>query len=79
MRTVLTSDPSRAARELIRGRVAAFPTETVYGLGANVFDEDALKEIFQSKGRPTDNPLILHLHDLAQVSDVVRRVTPSAE
>ena len=47
-------------------RVVAFPTETVYGLGANAFSEEAVKKIFKAKGRPADNPLIVHVADIAQ-------------
>ena len=43
------------------------PTETVYGLAANACDEDAVRSIFQIKNRPTDNPLIIHCHDIAQI------------
>ncbi|MEX1306945.1 MAG: L-threonylcarbamoyladenylate synthase [Eubacteriales bacterium] len=46
--------------------VVAFPTETVYGLGANAFSEEAVKKIFKAKGRPADNPLIVHVADIAQ-------------
>ncbi|MGN0806468.1 MAG: L-threonylcarbamoyladenylate synthase [Candidatus Coproplasma sp.] len=56
------------------GGAVAFPTETVYGLGANAFDDNAVKKIFEIKGRPNDNPLIVHIHkdyDLSLlVSDV---------
>ncbi len=48
------------------GEVVAFPTETVYGLGANAFSEEAVKKIFKAKGRPADNPLIVHVADIAQ-------------
>lgn len=60
---------SRAAHLLKRGEVVAFPTETVYGLGACVFCEDAVKKIFSIKGRPSDNPLIAHV---AAIDDVER-------
>ena len=52
---------SYAADSLRRGRTVVFPTETVYGLGANGLDAEAVKKIFQAKKRPADNPLILHL------------------
>lgn len=78
MKTMTTHSAERAASFLIRGGIVAFPTETVYGLGANVFDEDAVREIFRAKGRPGDNPLIVHVADMRQVSEVARRVTPSA-
>jgi len=51
----------KAAELLKQGELVAFPTETVYGLGARLFDERAAKKIFQVKGRPTDNPLIVHI------------------
>ncbi len=57
----------RAARLLRKGELVAFPTETVYGLGANVFDPAAVRKIFKVKGRPQDNPLIVHVHSLQQV------------
>jgi L-threonylcarbamoyladenylate synthase len=58
--------------------VAAFPTETVYGLGANVFDEEAIRQIFLAKGRPRDNPLIAHIHSPDQVALLARHVSPAA-
>lgn len=57
--------------ELIkRGEIVAFPTETVYGLGADATDESATKKIFLAKGRPQDNPLIVHLADVSEIDDV---------
>lgn len=53
----------QAADILARGGLVAFPTETVYGLGANGLDEEAVRSIYQAKGRPSDNPLILHICD----------------
>jgi L-threonylcarbamoyladenylate synthase len=55
----------RAADVLRRGGLVAFPTETVYGLGANALDEAAVRRIFEAKGRPSFNPLIVHVHDAA--------------
>lgn len=52
---------NRAAELIRRGGLVAFPTETVYGLGANALDPQAVKGIFAAKGRPQDNPLIIHL------------------
>ncbi len=78
MKTLLTQRSERAAAVIIAGGVAAFPTETVYGLGANLFDEDAVRAIFRAKGRPGDNPLIVHIARLAQVKEGARRVPPSA-
>lgn len=68
--------PSEAAlweaAELIRaGQLVAFPTETVYGLGANGLNSAAVKRIFEAKGRPGDNPLILHISDLSQLRPLI--------
>jgi L-threonylcarbamoyladenylate synthase len=78
MKTRLTTRPDQAAHVLISGGIAAFPTETVYGLGANVFDEEAVRDIFRAKGRPGDNPLIVHVENTAQIDEVARRVPPHA-
>ena len=52
----------KAAALLQNGELVAIPTETVYGLGANALDKDACLNIFKAKGRPSDNPLIVHIH-----------------
>ena len=57
-----------AAQLLADGQLVAFPTETVYGLGANALDEAAVRSIFAAKGRPADNPLIVHIHDRTQLA-----------
>ena len=58
-------------QEIIRGGgVVAFPTETVYGLGANALDAEAAKKIYAAKGRPSDNPLIIHIADVADADTV---------
>ncbi len=67
-----------AAAILQSGGICAFPTETVYGLGANALDEAAVAKIFKAKGRPQDNPLIVHVADTAQL-DGICHVTPLAE
>lgn len=59
--TVRTASPEEAAAYVQRGAVVAFPTETVYGLGADAFRPQAVQQIFAAKGRPTDNPLIVHV------------------
>lgn len=65
--------------EMVRGgRLVSFPTETVYGLGANAFDASAAKKVFAAKGRPGDNPLIVHLTDVSQLGSVAREVPPAA-
>ncbi|MFN0123071.1 MAG: L-threonylcarbamoyladenylate synthase [Blastocatellia bacterium] len=76
--TELTDDPERAARHLRRGETVAFPTETVYGLGANAFDETAVARIYLAKGRPQDNPLIVHIADQAQLAAVAREIPAAA-
>lgn len=68
------------AGEIIKsGGVVAFPTETVYGLGANAFDENAVKKIFEAKGRPSDNPLIVHICQKSQIKDLAEDITESAQ
>lgn len=57
----------RAAELLKNGQIVAFPTETVYGLGATIFNEDAVKKIFTAKSRPSDNPLIAHIAELDEI------------
>ncbi len=79
MRTVLTESSQRAAQFISQGEIVAFPTETVYGLGANVFDEKALRKIFIAKNRPADNPFIIHIADIAELALLASRVPRSAE
>lgn len=63
------------ASQLIReGKLVAFPTETVYGLGANVYNTRAIRNIFRVKGRPQDNPLIVHIRSIDQVALLVRSI-----
>ena len=66
-----------AAAFLLDGEVVAFPTETVYGLGANALDENAVAKIFAAKGRPADNPLIVHVSDL-EMAEKVAEFNPLA-
>lgn len=69
---ILTSSELSVAINLLRqGECVAFPTETVYGLGANAMDEDAVAKIYLAKGRPRDNPLIVHCHDQEQAKGIV--------
>lgn len=60
-----------AARFLKDGEVVAIPTETVYGLAASCFNEEAVKKIFEAKGRPADNPLIIHVSDFTHLQRLV--------
>ncbi len=62
-------DLESCSRLLSNGDVVAIPTETVYGLAANALDADAVKKIFLAKGRPADNPLIIHISDINSFSD----------
>ena len=65
--------------ELLRaGQLVAFPTETVYGLGANALNEKAVRSIFEAKGRPADNPLIVHICHQEQLNPLVE-MPPMAE
>ena len=63
--TVSESDLRIAAAALSAGKLVAFPTETVYGLGANAYDSQALARVFEAKRRPAFDPLIMHIADLA--------------
>ena len=75
-----TDEHLALAGELIRqGKLVAFPTETVYGLGANAFDEQAVLSTFTAKGRPSDNPLIVHIYDKSQVWQIAREVSADAQ
>lgn len=73
METVLLSDSNNElekAADLIRnGEIVGIPTETVYGLGADASNEEAVRRVFEAKGRPADNPLIVHLADFSQARD----------
>jgi len=67
------------AAEIIRsGGLVGFPTETVYGLGANALDEEAAKKIYAAKGRPSDNPLIVHISALPELEPLVTAVPETA-
>lgn len=69
----------RLAAEIIKsGGLVAFPTETVYGLGGNALDLKAAKKIYKAKGRPSDNPLIVHIGDIAELEEVAREVPGAA-
>ncbi|HKT40566.1 MAG TPA: L-threonylcarbamoyladenylate synthase [Ktedonobacterales bacterium] len=70
---------AQAANLLRAGEVVAFPTETVYGLGADATSEAALQRIFAAKGRPLSDPLIVHLADASQLAGVARAIPPEAE
>ena len=83
MKTLLLKPDEQSvalAGNLLRnGEVVAIPTETVYGLAANAFDSKAVEKIFRAKGRPMDNPLIVHISDISQVYDLVREFPEKAK
>lgn len=75
MTKTIKKEELQVAAELIRaGELVAFPTETVYGLGANALDPEAVKKIFLAKKRPGDNPLIVHIWDASQLSLVTEEI-----
>ena len=67
-----------AAEVLRRGGLVAFPTETVYGLGADALNAEAVKQIFVAKGRPLDNPMIVHIATVADLEALTERVPEEA-
>lgn len=70
----------KTAGKIIRnGGLAAFPTETVYGLGASALDADAAKKIYAAKGRPSDNPLIVHICSKPQISEIAQDISEKAK
>lgn len=79
MQTTITNEPKIVADFIKSGEVAAFPTETVYGLGADAYNEKAVRKIFKAKGRPADNPLIVHVAKKKDILVLVKEITPSAK
>ena len=81
MKTILgdQNQIEQAARLIKMGEIVAFPTETVYGLGADYANPEAVGKIFAAKGRPQDNPLIVHLSDWAQIGEIAASVPPLAK
>ncbi len=84
-RVISITDPLKQEKEIMEaaqlirsGEVVAFPTETVYGLGANALDARAVGRIFEAKGRPGDNPLIIHIHDVSEWSRLAENIPKQA-
>ncbi|MGV3463815.1 MAG: L-threonylcarbamoyladenylate synthase, partial [Heyndrickxia sp.] len=77
----LKSNPQvvEAANLLKQNEVVAFPTETVYGLGANAISDEAITKVYEAKGRPSDNPLIVHIADFSQLYNLVLEIPKTAE
>jgi len=65
-----------AGRVIAEGGLVAFPTETVYGLGANALDPDAVKRVYEAKGRPSDNPMIVHISRASDIGQLTRMLSP---
>ena len=75
----LDMDALREAGRILRaGGLVAFPTETVYGLGGNALDPEASRKIYAAKGRPSDNPLIVHIADLEHLFPLIREFPEGA-
>lgn len=76
-----TNNPqiTQAAELLRQNEVVAFPTETVYGLGANAESTEAVAKIYDAKGRPSDNPLIVHVSDIGQLDRIISHIPETAE
>ena len=77
--TAETKNLASAAEIINNGGLVAFPTETVYGLGADGLNENAVKKIYEAKGRPSDNPLILHIQDISEVKPLVLEINSTAK
>lgn len=77
--TALIESPHKAAELICSGGLVAFPTETVFGLGVDATNNEALQKLFEAKGRPSSNPLIVHVADTSGWSDAAASLTPSAE
>jgi L-threonylcarbamoyladenylate synthase len=73
------ADLERAAQLLVSGELVALPTETVYGLAVRADDPDAIARLYAAKGRPSDNPLIVHVASIDALEQVTTRLTPLAE
>ena len=73
------NDIQAAASALKNGKLVAFPTETVYGLGADAQSQDSVSRIYQAKGRPADHPLIIHIADQEQITDWAIRIPDFAK
>ena len=63
-----------AGQIIKQGGLVAFPTETVYGLGANALDEEAARKTYTAKGRPSDNPLIVHIAEKSALEEIVEEL-----
>ncbi len=71
---LIEQEIAEAAQEIKNGNIVLFPTETVYGIGANALNEKAVKKIFEAKGRASDNPLIVHVSNIEMVKNIVKEI-----
>ena len=78
MKTKISEDIREAAEAIKRGGLVAFPTETVYGIGADAFNEEAVGRVYEAKGRPSDNPMIVHIARASDMGSLVSEITPDA-
>ena len=76
---MITTDLNLIKQQLEQGDVVGIPTETVYGLAANIFNEQAISTIFSTKKRPQTNPRIVHVHSLEKAKEVAAHFPPKAE
>lgn len=74
--TTSKKDIETAASIIKKGGLVAFPTETVYGLGANALDERAVAKVYEAKGRPSDNPMIVHISRASDIGQLTRMLSP---
>lgn len=73
------AEMKEAAALIARGELVAFPTETVYGLGGDALRPEAAKKIYEAKGRPSDNPLIVHISEYADLQRIAKEIPPQAK
>lgn len=78
MATIITKNIAHCQELLREGALVAIPTETVYGLAANIYNPEAVRNIFEKKGRPLFNPLIVHIHSLEQLAEITAGLPPLA-
>ncbi len=76
---LISTDISKAIELLTAGELVAIPTETVYGLAGNIYNEHAIRKIFETKQRPLLNPLIVHVHSVQQLENLVAEFPEKAK
>ncbi|MFY7957899.1 MAG: L-threonylcarbamoyladenylate synthase, partial [Flavobacterium macrobrachii] len=76
---MISKDVHLAAKWLKENQIVAIPTETVYGLAANIYSDEAIKKIFETKGRPQNNPLIVHIASKEEVYNIASKIPEKAK